>query len=251
MKKPIVAYLSFILPALAIIYGIYTVFIFERSESDWGLLSGFVGLIVAVFAGASLSVILSALSFLRRERIARNTLYLSIPSLCLLLYVGIAFLNGYTSNKKSKNEEDVFRRTYSEIRNDRSLLKSRNWTNASAPELRAFKNSLKFGTGPYTEEDIVYIYKTYPNFRVLAFKHPSCPERLLTKHFDEAWLSFKSGESSFMLDAICSNPNTPKRLLEKVARETHESHSAHTTLKKLAEQVAAPDPSPSATPQPD
>jgi len=240
MKSPITVS-SFVVPLLCLILGICYAFVTPLNPNDWIGAGFIVRLALALIAASLVSVIFSVWAFNRKEKGAPRSLIFSVPSACFLLCLGFFFVENYISTKKSKREGDVFRGTYSEIQNNPSLLRSQNWMNASAPEVRAFKNSLKFGTGPYSEEDIVYIYDSYPSFRILAFRHPSCPERLLTKHFDEAWLLFKSGESYFMLEAICSNPNTPKPLLEKVARETHVSHVAHSTLKKKAEQDVAPD----------
>ena len=238
MKSPITVS-SIVVPLLCLSVGICYAYITPLEANDWIGAGFIVRVALALLVASLVSVILSVWAFSRKEVGAAKSLILSIPSACLLLCLSFYFVEDFTSRKKSKREGDVFRATYSEIQDNPSLLRSKNWADVSAPEARAFSNSLEFGTGPYTEDDIVYIYETYSHIN--AFKHPACPEWLLTKHFDEAWQLFKSGESYFMLKAICSNTNTPKHLLEKVAKETHVSHPAHNTLKKQAEQVAAPD----------
>jgi uncharacterized membrane protein YeaQ/YmgE (transglycosylase-associated protein family) len=236
MKSPITVS-AFVVPLLCLILGICYAFVTPLDSNDWIGAGFIVRVALALLVASLVSVILSVWAFNRKEKGAPRTLIFSIPGACFLLCLGIYFAENFTSRKKSKREGDVFRRTYTEIQDNPSLLRSKNWTNATAPEVRAFKNSLEFGTGPYTEEDIVYIYDTYPSFRIRAFRHPSCPERLLVKHFDEAWHLCESGQSYGMLAAICSNPNTPVELLKRVAESTTlvggAKHPAQATLKKI------------------
>ena len=66
---------------MALVFGVCTVFTYKRTGSDWGLLSAFGGLFIALFWGAILSVVFSALAFVRKESKAKATLLLSLPAL--------------------------------------------------------------------------------------------------------------------------------------------------------------------------
>ncbi len=235
------------IPLGCLFLGVAYAFLEPPNPNDWLGLGIFVRLGVTLAVASLLALILSIWAFKRRETKAPVTLIFSIPSVCFLLWLGGYFIEDFTRRRRAESEEELFRKTYTSIQKDPSLLRSRDWSKAAPPERRAFSNSLEFGTAPYISEDIVYVYETYS--AINAFRHPACPESLLTEHFEQAWDLCESGQSYGMLAAICSNPNTPVELLERVAGSKSLASGAVRPAQKTLEKIKKQNNAEMATPR--
>ena len=215
--------------------GIIVTFNAKLSQYDFIGAGFIIRLGITIIIAALLALTLSVCSFRARERKATSTLFFSIPSACLLLFIGGYILDARMHEKKSKADQKLYKEVCEEIRKDSSFYKTKDWERAKAPEKRAFSNSLSMGFGLYTEEQIVDIYENYKRFSVL--KHPACPSYILVENFDKAWKECESGRSYHLLSLICSNPNTPVEYLERVATSktlpVGAVYPARSTLEKI------------------
>jgi hypothetical protein len=217
MKKPVIAYLSFLLPALAILYGVFTVFSFERADSDWGLLSGFAGLIIAVFVGSVLSVIFSALSFLRKESIARSTLYLSLPSFCLIIWATWGYLNHSHDKKQKKLNTETMTYHKDRLLSREDLLINETWPNDNSPRGKALRGVLWKGLGRIDAADLKRLSEVDPTWNDTIYYHPACPEGMLHSGFSEYVKQHRSEGISAAFREILSHPKSPIDFVREVA----------------------------------
>jgi len=236
MKSPVTAS-AFFVPVAILALGLGYAFLAPLHPNDW-VGGGIIVRIALTLIVASLaSVILSAWAFQRSEGRAPRTLFLSIPGSFFLIWLGFFFIENYTRERRVKREEQVYSVAYTELQHNPLIIRSKDWSNVSGPERRALRNALELGAADFVENDLLFIYETYPSYRLAAFKHPVFPGRLLAQHFDEAWDLCESGRSYNMLAAICSNTNTPRELLERVAVSrtlpVGAVHPAQRTLEKI------------------
>lgn len=92
MKRSPFSRLALVLPGVIVLFGIITIFTYNRADSDWGIFSAFGGFIIAIFIGAITSVVFASVAIARKEPESGIGLILAVPSICLLLWVGVEYL---------------------------------------------------------------------------------------------------------------------------------------------------------------
>jgi hypothetical protein len=99
---------------------------------------------------------------------------------------------------------------------------------------------------PFTLEQLRELHAKFPSIRDSLFAHESCDSEFLSAHFEEAFS--RSRQTDYMiLASICSNTNTPHKLLELVANAKDVPvgavYPARNTLEKIRrEQKRADQP---------
>jgi hypothetical protein len=105
---------------------------------------------------------------------------------------------------------------YEQLRRDPEIALREKWFELYDEHGRAFGDSLKDPTVPYTLSLLRRFYTEAPVTRDAIFAHPACDAAFLTDHYQEAYERAKEINYG-MLAAIVSNPNTPRELVERVA----------------------------------
>ena len=171
---------------------------------------------------------------------------LALPS---ILYLGWIALNlvvierGRVELAEWKGNYDDF---HQQLKKDPGLALGIDWEHVWDVRRSVLVASFQESSVPFTLEQLRELHAKFPSIRDSLFAHESCDSEFLSAHFEEA-LSRSRQTDYMILASICSNTNTPHKLLELVANAKDVPVGAvyparHTLEKIRREQKRADQP---------
>lgn len=209
--------LSFIAFAVAVAFGVISVFGYERGASDWGLLSAFRVFLISLTVGSVAAVLFSVGAFIRREPRAAVSLWVSIPGLCFALLAGFTYASHIHDRDRKAKQAELVQSYREKLLSTPGVLRDEEWPEDDSPRSKALRGVLWKSEGHFSEEDFLSLAARHPGWMESMFYHSDCPSRLL----GDGFLRYKGRSDRLPLSAwfreILIHPNSPIAFAEEVS----------------------------------
>lgn len=232
-RFPIFTCIAFATMVVALIIGLSSVASYQRSSSDWGLLSAFAGLFTSLYTASWIILLISIVARIRKENHSAILLLITTPSLCFFSFISI----GKISYKLKMNQEISDKQEWTEHKkrliSDGRLIASEEWPNDNSPRGKALRSLLWKGEGDFLSKDILTLSKKQPSWKDTIYYHPNCPLSLLK----EGFTNYKKKSIHYQINAsfreILANQNSPIEFVEEVLTWPNLSEKDLWTLQRI------------------
>jgi hypothetical protein len=232
-RCPIFTCIAFATLVVALIIGLGSVASYQRSSSDWGLLSGFTGLFTSLFTASWIILLISIVARIRKESHSAILLLITIPSFCFFSFISIGEISYKLKINQERSDKQEWTEHKKRLISDGRLIVSEEWPNDNSPRGKALRGLLWKGEGDFLSKDILTLSKKQPSWKDTIYYHPNCPLSLLKDGFT----NYKKDSIHYQISAsfreILANPNSPIEFVEEVLTWSDLSEPDLRTLQRI------------------
>lgn len=205
--------LAILLPLVAVLAGIVSTALIGL-PSGYIISPGILILVWGVLGTGAISIPLSVLALKKKEPIALATLIVLVPSIMIFASIGKSHFGSMRVQKETKIHDAMYQR----LNEDPKLIYQLELSKLQPPQRRAFGLYFRRQQDRFSSKDLLRLYETHLPDRFAVLSHPACPEEIIRREIDRQIEICSRAKGCSGLPTIAGHPNTPRDILERIAK---------------------------------